>query len=180
MNTQCVVFRTSASWTSRCCASYCLPWRLDLSLVHRFGDNVARHTELIVNRSVAQRYTETSVHRIVFASIIICIEELFEPLQKFEIVLEATFYQFIHRNYLQFETGKEKNGKQIENADATLMFIVDSQHPIPLNSNRSHSLGGHLSLLSLFIQWKNIVIERLVARHHVNYQQFKNYNIFAE
>lgn len=100
VNTQCVISRTSASWTRRC-ASHGLSWRLDLSLVHRLGDNVTRNAKLIMNGTVAQRYTESSFHRIVFASIIIRVEKLFKPLQEFKIVLEPTLYQFINRDDLQ-------------------------------------------------------------------------------
>jgi hypothetical protein len=37
---------------------------------------------------------------VVGVTVIICVEKLLEPLEEFEIVLETTFDQFVHRYYL--------------------------------------------------------------------------------
>lgn len=86
---------TSSGWDAR--SSCCLTWYL--TLLSRFWTKIAR-AKLILYSSGAKRYTKTCFQRIVFSAIIICIEKLLKPLQKFEIILETTFYQFIHGNYL--------------------------------------------------------------------------------
>lgn len=69
--------------------------------MHGLLQNVARHAELILNGARAQLDTRTFLQRIVLTAIVIGVEELFEPLQELEIVLETAFDQFIHRNDLE-------------------------------------------------------------------------------
>ena len=42
---------------------------------------------------------------VVWVTVIICVEKLLEPLEEFEIVLETTFDQFVHRYYLYNSRG---------------------------------------------------------------------------
>lgn len=63
--------------------------------------NISRNTQFILYGTVAQLSAKSCFQWIIFTSIVICIEKFLEPLQEFEIVLESTFDQFIHWNYLQ-------------------------------------------------------------------------------
>lgn len=85
---------TSSGWAG---TSWRLTWYL--TLLRYFRANITR-SKFIMYGSSAQRYTETCLQRIVLSPIIIGVEKFFKPLQKFEIILETAFYQFIHGNNL--------------------------------------------------------------------------------
>lgn len=62
-----------------------------------------RNADVDVGRLVsagAHRNAEACVQRIVVASVVVGVEELFEPLQKLKVVLKAAAYQFVDRNDL--------------------------------------------------------------------------------
>lgn len=89
-----VVILTSSGWAG---TSWRLTWYL--TLLGYFRANITR-SKLILYGSSAQWYTKTCLQRIVLSPIIIGVEKFFKPLQKFEIILETAFYQFIHGNNL--------------------------------------------------------------------------------
>ena len=45
--------------------------------------------------------TLSGLQRVVLLPIIVGVKELLEPLNKFKVVLELSFYQLLHRDYLQ-------------------------------------------------------------------------------
>lgn len=55
-----------------------------------------------------QRYAATRFVSLVLATVVICIEKLFEPLQKLKVVLKAPFYQLVHWYYLNHFHGVSK------------------------------------------------------------------------
>lgn len=81
---------TSSGWAR---SSRCLTWYLTLL---RDFDYITR-SKFILNGANAKRYAKSCFRWIIFSSIIIRIEKLFKPLQKFKIILESALYQFIHR-----------------------------------------------------------------------------------
>lgn len=61
------------------------------------------NANIILIGSGAQRYAKSSLWRIIVPAIVVGIKELFEPLQKLEIILEAATNQFVDRYYLGFD-----------------------------------------------------------------------------
>lgn len=90
------------------CSTLCLPWCLDMTFWCNRCWYRCTNTQFILNTTVTEWYTGTSIQWIIFTTIIICIKEFFKPLEKFKIILETTFNQFINWNYL-----KENKTKQI-------------------------------------------------------------------
>ena len=90
----CLILTSSGSAGT----SWCLTWYL--TFLRHFGAYVTS-AKFILNGSSTQWYAKACLQRIILSTIIICIEKLFKPLQKFEIILETALYQLIHRNYLR-------------------------------------------------------------------------------
>ena len=57
---------------------------------------------------------------LVTAAIVVGIKELFEPLDKFKIILETPFHQSVHRHYLRF-----KRQKRMSLVMASITYFVD-------------------------------------------------------
>lgn len=92
----------SIKLTSRYTGCWRSPHRLSrrLYLSFRLMCYGTSDSQLILNGPIAELSAKPCLQWIVLAAIIISIEEFFKPLQKFEIILESTFDQFIHGNYL--------------------------------------------------------------------------------
>lgn len=87
--------------TSRCTGSgWSAPWRLNLSLHDRLDYDWRGNAELVLNGAIAQLNAKPRLQRIIITAIVIGIEKLFEPLQKFKVILETTLDQLIDGNYL--------------------------------------------------------------------------------
>lgn len=61
---------------------------------------LATDAQLVLDRTQAERDAEARLHRVVLPSVVVCVEELFEPLQKLKVVLKAALYQLVHRDDL--------------------------------------------------------------------------------
>lgn len=72
-------------------------WRLDMPL-----GELAPDAQLVLDRTQAERDAEARLHRVVLPPVVVCVEELFEPLQKLKVILKAALYQLVHRDDLEW------------------------------------------------------------------------------
>lgn len=54
------------------------------------------HTQLVLNSTKAERNSKARLGRIIVAAVIVGVEKLLEPLQKFEIILKAALNEAIY------------------------------------------------------------------------------------
>ena len=95
---------------TRCTFSHGFSWTI--AVRGRYGHPGSGHGPISVSATI-KFDTAPGGHRVIILALIIGIKKLFEPLQKFEIVLKTAFNEFVHR-YNLHEEKKKQNKKYME------------------------------------------------------------------
>ena len=85
---------------TRCTFSHGFSWTI--AVRGRYGHPGSGHSPISVSATI-KFDTAPGGHRVIILALIIGIKKLFEPLQKFEIVLKTAFNEFVHRYNLHEE-----------------------------------------------------------------------------